>query len=70
MLIVIVYSEQFTDNAKSLSDAVKNKWSDVNVNLMGTRRTLYQVQLESKVVYSADSVTDNNFIIDLIEERL
>ena len=70
MLIVIVYSEQFTNNAKSLSDAVKNKWSDVNVNLMGTRRTLYQVQLESKVVYSADSVTDNNFIIDLIEERL
>ena len=44
--------------------------SDVNVNLMGTRRTLYQVQLEDRVVYSADSVTDNNSIIDLIEERL
>ena len=29
MLIVIVYSEQFTDNAKSLSDAVKKKWLDI-----------------------------------------
>ena len=75
MLIVIVYSEQFTDNAKSLSDAVKNKWSDASVNLMGTfgkseSFSRYQVQIDRDVIYHSDSVTDNNSIIDLIEERL
>jgi len=70
MLITIVYSENMESNAKSLRADLKEKWSDVSVNLLGTRRTLYQVQLESKVVYSTDSVTDNNSIIDLIEERL
>jgi len=70
MLIVIVYSEQFTNNAKSLRDAVKTKWSDASINMMGTPRTLYQVQIDNEVVYSKDSVTDNNSIIDLIEERV
>jgi hypothetical protein len=70
MLVTIIHSENMESSAKSLRADVKAKWSDVNVNLMGTRRILYQVQLESKVVYSADSVTDNNSIIDLIEERL
>ncbi len=36
MVVVIVYSEQFKSNAKSLRDAVKNKWPDAGVNLMGT----------------------------------
>ena len=75
MLITIVYSEQFTDNAKSLSGAVKNKWSDASVNLMGTfgkseSFSRYQVQIDRDVIYHSDSVTDNNSIIDLIEERL
>ena len=70
MLVTIIYSESMESNAKSLRSDVRDKFSDVNVNLMGTRRTLYQVQLEDRVVYSADSVTDNNSIIDLIEERL
>ena len=75
MLIVIVYSEQFTDNAKSLSDAVKQRWSDASVNLMGTfgkseRFSRYQVQIDRDVIYHSDSVTDNNSIINLIEERL
>ena len=75
MLIVIVYSEQFTDNAKLLSDAVKQRWSDASVNLMGTfgkseSFSRYQVQIDRDVIYHSDSVTDNNSIINLIEERL
>ena len=75
MLIVIVYSEQFTDNAKSLSDAVKKKWPDAGVNLMGTfgkteSFSRYQVQIGRDIIYHSDSVTDNNSIIDLIEERV
>ena len=75
MLITIVYSEQFTDNAKSLSDAVKQRWSDASVNLMGTfgkseSFSRYQVQIDRDVIYHSDSVTDNNSIINLIEERL
>ena len=30
----------------------------------------YQVQIDNEIVYSNDSVTDNDTIIDLIEERL
>jgi len=75
MLIVIVYSEQFTNNAKSLSDAVKEKYPDAGVNLMGTfgkteSFSRYQVQVGRDIIYHSDSVTDNNSIIDLIEERL
>ena len=75
MLITIVYSEQFTDNAKSLSGAVKNKWSDASVNLMGTfgkteSFSRYQVQVGRDIIYHSDSVTDNDTIIDLIEARL
>ena len=75
MLIVIVYSEQFTDNAKSLSDAVKKKWPDAGVNLMGTfgkteSFSRYQVQVGRDIIYHSNSVTDNNSIIDLIEERV
>jgi len=75
MLITIVYSKQFTDNAKSLRDAVKNKWSDAEVNLMGVYGktdsfSRYQVQIGRDIIYHSDSVTDNNSIIDLIEERL
>jgi len=75
MLIVIAYSEAFTGNAKALSEALKDKWSDVKVNLIGVRGkhdtfSKYQVQLERAIVYNKDSVTDNNTIIDLIEERL
>ena len=75
MLITIVYSEQFTDNAKSLSGAVKNKWADASVNLMSTfgkteSFSRYQVQVGRDIIYHSDSVTDNNSIIDLIEERI
>ena len=75
MLIVIVYSEQFTDNAKSLSDAVKQEWSDANVNLMGTfgkseSFSRYQVQIDRDVIYHSDSITDNTTIINLIKENI
>ena len=75
MLIVIVYSEQFTNNAKSLSDTVKEKYPDAGVNLMGTfgkteSFSRYQVQIGRDIIYHSDSVIDNNSIIDLIEERL
>ena len=75
MLVTIVYSEQLTSNAKSLSTAIKEKWSDASVNLMGTFRktdsvSRYQVQIGRDIIYHSDSVTDNNSIIDLIEERI
>jgi hypothetical protein len=70
MLIYIIFNEDYESNAKSLRDAVKTKWSDASINMMGTPRTLYQVQIDNEVVYSKDSVTDNGTIIDLIEERL
>jgi|TARA_R100001163_G_C4889259_1_gene82991 hypothetical protein len=75
MLITIVYSEQFTDNAKSLSGAIKQKWSDASVNLMGTfgkteSFSRYQIQIGRDIIYHSNSVTDNDTIINLIEERL
>jgi len=75
MLITIVYSEQFTDNAKSLSGAIKQKWSDAGVNLMGTfgkteSFSRYQIQIGRDIIYHSNSVTDNDTIINLIEERL
>ena len=75
MLVVIVYSRNFTSNAKSLSSAVKAEWDDVDINLMGVYGktdsfSRYQVQLDRDIVYHSDSVTDNNSIINLIEERL
>ena len=75
MLVVIVYSRNFTSNAKSLSSAVKAEWDDVKVNLMGVygKRdsfSRYQVQLGRDMVYHSDSVTDNDTIINLIKERL
>ena len=70
MLVTIIYTENYESNAKSLRDAVKAEWSDSSINMMGTARTLYQVQIDNEIVYSNDSVTDNDTIIDLIEERL
>jgi len=70
MLITIVYSEQFGSNARSLRTAVEEEWDGVNVNLLGTRRTLYQIQLEKDLVYSKDTVETDNNIITLIRERL
>jgi len=70
MLIYIIFNEDYESNAKSLRDAVKAEWSDVSINMMGTRRTLYQVQLDNVMIYSNDSVTDNDTIINLIKEKL
>ena len=75
MLVVIVYSRNFTSNAKSLSSAVRAEWDDVDINLMGVYGktdsfSRYQVQLGRDMVYHSDSVTDNDTIINLIRERL
>ena len=75
MLIVIVYSEQFTDNAKSLSGAIKERWAEAGVNLMGTFGksndfSKYQIQLGRDIIYISESVIDNGTAIDLIEERV
>jgi len=70
MLIYIIFNEDYESNAKSLRDAVKAEWSDVSINMMGTKRTLYQVQLDNVMIYSNDSVTDNDTIINLIKEKL
>tara|TARA_B100001769_G_scaffold232938_1_gene196163 strand:- start:1032 stop:1259 length:228 start_codon:yes stop_codon:yes gene_type:complete len=75
MLVVIVYSRNFTSNAKSLSSAVRAEWDDVDINLMGVYGktdsfSRYQVQLGRDMVYHSDSVTDNDTIINLIKERL
>ena len=57
MLVVIVYSQQFTDNAKSLKTGSKRmKWSDAGVNLMGTfgkteSFSRYQVQVGRDIIY-------------------
>jgi|TARA_R110000824_G_scaffold5067_1_gene23604 hypothetical protein len=70
MLIYIIFNEDYESNAKSLRDAVKAEWSDVSINMMGTRRTLYQIQLDNVMIYSNESVTDNDTIINLIKEKL
>ena len=70
MIVYIIFNEDYESNAKSLRDAVKAEWSDVSMNMLGTLTTLYQVQLDNEIVYSADSVTDNDTIINLIKERL
>ena len=75
MLIYIVFSAGYEDNAKSLRTAIKERWSDANVNMMGTfgktdSFTRYQVQIYRDIIYHSNSVTDNTTIINLIEERL
>ena len=70
MLIYIIFNEDYESNAKSLRDAVKAEWSDVSINMMGTRRTLYQIQLDNVMIYSNESVADNDTIINLIKEKL
>ena len=75
MRIVIVYSNNLKSEAQSLRDAVKNKWSDAEVNLMGVYGktdsfSRYQVQLERSILYHNNVSVDNGTVIDLIEERL
>ena len=55
--------------------AIKERWSDANVNMMGTfgktdSFTRYQVQIDRDIIYHSNSGTDNATIINLIEERL
>jgi len=74
MLVTIIYNTDYRDEANSLKLDIINEWSDASVNMMGIRDAInnarYQIQLDGSVVYSGVNTTDNNSIIDLIEERL
>ena len=74
MLVNIIYHTDFGVEAYSLREAIKNKWSDMNVNMIiildhiGDAK--YQVQLGRSIVSRSNTPVDNNTVIDLIEERL
>ena len=70
MLVVIIYARDYESNAKSLKSAIKEEWSDVKVNLLGTLKTLYQIQLGKDIIYSDDATETNTNIINAIKERL
>ena len=75
MLIYILFIAAHQYNTNSLRAAIKERWSDANVNMMGTfgktdSFTRYQVQIDRDIIYHSNSVTDNTTIINLIEERL
>ena len=74
MLVTIIYNTDYRSEANSLKLDIINEWSDASVNMMGIRDAInnarYQIQLDGSVVYSGVNTTDNNSIIDLIEERL
>tara|TARA_B110001454_G_scaffold159604_1_gene148959 strand:- start:9 stop:221 length:213 start_codon:yes stop_codon:yes gene_type:complete len=70
MLVVIIYARDYESNAKSLKSAIMEEWSDVKVNLLGTLKTLYQIQLGKDIIYSDDATETNTNIINAIKERL
>ena len=70
MLVVIIYARDYESNAKSLKSAILEEWSDAKVNLIGTLKTLYQIQLGKEIIYSDDSTETNTNIINAIKERL
>jgi len=70
MLVVIIYARDYESNAKSLKSAILEEWSDVKVNLLGTLKTLYQIQLGKDIIYSDDATETNTNIINAIKERL
>ena len=70
MLVVIIYARDYESNAKSLKLAVMERWTNAKVNLLGTLKTLYQIQLGKEIIYSDDTTETNTNIINAIEERL
>ena len=70
MLVVIIYARGYESNAKSLKSAILEEWTDAKVNLIGTSKTLYQIQLGKEIIYSDDSTETNTNIINAIKERL
>ena len=74
MLVTIIYNTDYRSEAGSLKGAVLEEWTDVNVNMMGINDTInnakYQVQLDGGIVYTGTRPTDNDTIINSIQERL
>ncbi len=74
MLINIIYHTDFNVEAYSLREAIKDRWTDMNVNMIKIVDHIggakYQVQLGKSIVSRSDSPVDNTTVINLIEERL
>ena len=74
MLINIIYHTDFNVEAYSLREAIKDRWVDMNVNMIKILDHIggakYQVQLGKSIVSRSDSPVDNTTVINLIEERL
>jgi|TARA_Y100000034_G_scaffold113515_1_gene148622 hypothetical protein len=74
MLINIIYHTDFNVEAYSLKEAIKDRWTDMNVNMIKIVDHIggakYQVQLGKSIVSRSDSPVDNTTVINLIEERL
>ena len=77
MVVTIAYGQDYSGYAQLLSAAVKERWTDCKINLVGLSspeyEEKYQIQLEKDIVYSKKSgavaeSTDN--IVTMIEERL
>ena len=74
MLVTIIYNTDYRSEASSLKGAVLEEWTGVNVNMMGINDAInnakYQVQLDGGIVYTGTRPTDNDTIINSIQERL
>ena len=74
MLVNIIYHTDFNVEAYSLREAIKDRWTDMNVNMIKILDHIggakYQVQLGNSIVSRSDSPVDNTTIINLIKERL
>ena len=74
MLVNIIYHTDFNVEAYSLREAIKDRWTDMNVNMIKILDHIggakYQVQLGNSIVSRSDSPVDNTTVINLIEERL
>ncbi len=74
MLVNIIYHTDFNVEAYSLREAIKDRWTDMNVNMIKIVDHIggakYQVQLGKSIVSRSDSPVDNTTVINLIEERL
>ncbi len=74
MVVTILYNTDYSSQASSLKNAVKDRWSNASVNMVGLNDSIggakYQVQLFGDIVSRSDTPVDNTTVIDLINERL
>ncbi len=74
MVVTILYNTDYSSQASSLKNAIKDRWSNASVNMIGLNDNIggakYQVQLFGDIVSRTDAPVDNTTIINLIDERL